>query len=143
MRKMIKSSLFILFWSFVVISCASQLTTLSNGKKIDNRLTGIWTGSEKDEQIEGVEKKWNMTRNHDGTFLLDFEYTQDGLTQNTQESGSWWVEGDKFYEYHEDSGKTDVYSYTVLNKDQIKFKSESISVGMNNDDYEFVDTRSK
>ncbi len=143
MRKIIQSSLALLMLSYLVISCTGKFTTLSNGNKIDKRLTGIWTGFEKDQQIEGLEKKWNMTRNADGTFLLDFEFTQDGTTQSTQEAGTWWVEGDKFYEFHEDSGETDVYTYTVLNENQIKFKSEKMSVGMNNNAYEFVDTKLK
>ena len=111
--------------------------------KIDNRLVGVWSGSEKDQQIDGVEKKWDMTRNADGTFVLDFAFTQNGRTQETQETGNWWVKGNKFYEYHEESGKTDVYTYSVLSENQIKFKSQSISVGMNNDSYEFTDTRKK
>ena len=143
MSKILKANLFVLLVSLVFSSCSTNLLSVANGKKIDNRLVGVWSGSEKDQQLEGVEKSWDMTRNADGTFVLDFIFTQDGRSQETQETGNWWVQGNKFYEYHEESGKTDVYIYTVLNENQIKFKSESISVGMNNDGYEFIDSRKK
>ena len=143
MKKILNWGLLAVLMTMFAISCSTQMTTLENGKKIDNRLVGVWSGSEKDQQIDGVEKKWDMTRNADGTFILDFVFTQNGRAQQTQETGNWWIEGNKFYEYHEESGKTDVYTYSVLNENQIKFKSQSISVGMNNDSYEFTDTRRK
>ncbi|MBU4539280.1 MAG: hypothetical protein L6264_05435 [Weeksellaceae bacterium] len=143
MSKFLKSGLLLLLVSFLVISCSNQLKTLENGKKIDSRLVGVWSGSEKDQQIDGIEKKWDMTRNGDGTFILDFVFTQNGRSQKSQETGNWWVEGNKFYEFHEESGKTDIYTYSVLNENQVKFKSQSISVNMNNDSYEFIDTRKK
>ena len=143
MKKILNWGLLAVLMMIFAISCSTQMTTLENGKKIDNRLVGVWSGSEKDQQIDGVSKKWNMTRNADGTFILDFVFTQNGRTQEIQETGNWWIEGNKFYEYHEESGKTDVYTYSVLNENQIKFKSQSISVGMNNDSYEFTDTRRK
>ncbi|MBU8882393.1 hypothetical protein KSK37_04760 [Kaistella sp. DKR-2] len=143
MSKFLKSGLLLLLMSFLVISCSNHVKTLENGKKIDSRLVGVWSGSEKDQQIEGVEKKWDMTRNADGTFILDFVFTQNGLSQKTQETGNWWVEGNKFYEFHEESEQTDVYTYSVLNKNQVKFKSQSISISMSNDSYEFIDTRKK
>ena len=143
MKKILNSGLVVMLMTFFVVSCSTQYKTLENGMKIDNRLVGVWSGSEKDQQIDGVEKKWDMTRNADGTFVLDFAFTQNGRTQETQETGNWWVKGNKFYEYHEESDKTDVYTYSVLSENQIKFKSQSISVGMNNDWYEFTDTRKK
>ncbi|MGZ5188043.1 MAG: lipocalin family protein [Kaistella sp.] len=143
MSKILKSGISLLLMVLFFTSCTTQLKTLENDKKIDNRLVGVWSGSEKDQQIDGIEKKWDMTRNADGTFVLDFVFTQNGRSQETQETGMWWVEGNKFYEFHEESGKTDIYTYSVLSENRIKFKSQSISVGMNNDSYEFIDTRKK
>ncbi|MDR2206457.1 MAG: hypothetical protein LBE36_09945 [Flavobacteriaceae bacterium] len=131
---------FVTIISLVMISCGS-MKTLSNGKQIDNRLIGIWTGFESDKQIESMSKKWEMTRNDDGTFVLDFKYTQDGKTFNSIETGNWWIENGKFYEFHEESGGTDVYEYTVIDKNHIKFKSVNISIDMNVDSYEFIDSR--
>lgn len=128
-------------FGIILTSCSSQMISLANGRQIDSRLTGIWTGSEKDQQIEGAEKSWEMTRNSDGTFILDFNYKQDGETQNFVEKGNWWIEDGKFYEFHQGSEKTDVYKYKVIDKNHIKFIAESISIDMNTDHYEFIDTR--
>lgn len=139
----IKNYLFVLIAALSLISCSSQLTTLSSGQKIDKRLVGTWEGAEKDQQIEGLSKSWVMQRNADGTFELDFKFTQDGHTQNNIETGNWWIQDGLFHEKHNESGNTDVYSYTVLNQDQIKFVSKSISMDMNTDAYEFIDRRVK
>jgi len=110
----------------------------------DARLVGVWTGSEKDNQIEGVSKEWEMTRNTDGTFVLDFRVIQKGKKMQSHiEKGKWWVRDNKFYEYHEDSEMTDVYTFEVLNGNQIKFKEYNLSVDQNKSNYEFIDTRKK
>lgn len=125
----------------VATTINAQLKTISNGKQIDEKLVGVWFGSENDKQIAGVSKKWEMTRNADGTFKLDFEFTQNGQTQNTQEKGDWWIENGKFYEYHSDSDLTDVYEYKPMGKTRVKFKATKMNVDMNADTYEFIDTR--
>ncbi len=128
------------FVGLLLMSC-SALTTISNGKQIDKRLVGAWEGSEKNEQMEGMTKEWIMTRNNDGTFVLDFTFYQDGERRKNVETGNWWVQDGKFYEAHTESGMTDTYTYQVLDKDHIKFKSDMMSMEMNKDSYEFIDTR--
>lgn len=135
-------NLLILATIFIFLtSCSPQLINTKNGKQIDKRLVGTWIGSEKNKQIEGVEKSWEMKRNEDGTFVLDFKFEQDEEIYNSTEIGNWWVENGKFYEFHKESGETDLYKYEVLNKNQIKFIPESLSVEMNSDNYTFIDTR--
>ena len=126
-------------------SCTStkNLSTLNNGKQIDKRLVGIWTGSEKDNQIEGLSKEWKMTRTFDGNFSLEFKVTQNGKVRNSTEDGQWWIENGLFHEMHFVSQKTDIYEYKVLNSDQIKFKVKSFGVAHENEEYEFIDTRLK
>lgn len=126
---------------FVLSSCSNGLTKISSGKKIDNKLVGVWTGSEQDQQIEGVQKIWEMTRNNDGTFLLNFKTIIKGETEEHTEKGNWWVKNGKFYEFHDDSGETDIYKYEVLDYNRIKFISKQIKVEMNSESYEFIDTR--
>jgi len=128
------------FVGLLLMSC-SALTTVSNGKQIDKRLVGTWEGSEKNEQMEGMTKEWIMTRSSDGTFVLDFTFYQDGERHKNVETGNWWVQDGKFYESHTESGMTDTYTYQVLDKDHIKFKSDMMSMEMNKDSYEFIDTR--
>jgi len=133
--------------TYFIILCISlgavkgQLTKLSNGKQIDKRLTGEWAGSEIDNQIEGMQKDWLMTRKNDGTFVLDFTFKKDNEEHNSTETGNWWIEDGKFYEAHSESGLTDIYTYQVLDKNRIKFKSYNISIDMNKEAYEFIDTR--
>lgn len=131
---------------FLLIFCTNslinaQLKNISNGKQIDEKLVGVWFGSETDKQTEGVSKKWEMTRNDDGTFILDFEFIQNGKTQNTQETGDWWIENGQFYESHSGSDLTDVYDYKPLGTTRVKFKATKMNVDMNADTYEFIDTR--
>lgn len=128
---------------FFLTSCGSHLMNLSNQKQIDKRLVGTWVGSEKDDQIDGMEKSWEMKRNADGTFVLDFRFNVDGKIQHSMENGSWWIENGKFHEFHEYSGKTDLYRYEVLDKNQIKFSAETINIAMNTEEYSFIDTRKK
>jgi len=131
---------FILLFS-ILTSCSTGLTKLPSGKEIDNALVGVWAGSEKDQQYEGFEKTWEMTRNNDGTFILNFKTIDEGESDEHTETGNWWIKNDKFYEFHDDSGKTDIYKYEVLDNNRIKFVSKNIKVSMNAENYEFVDTR--
>ena len=124
-------------------SSCSTLKTLPNGKKIDKRLIGTWAGSENDEQIEGMRKEWEMTRNDDGTFVLDFKAITAENTEEITEEGTWWTEQNKFYEYHEVTDKTDTYNFEILNKDEIKFDMLSSGVDFNKPDYTFIDKRKK
>ncbi|WP_234111430.1 hypothetical protein [Chryseobacterium sp. R2A-55] len=137
MKKLFLLSIFSLF----LTGCSPQIKTLANGKQIDTRLAGVWTGSEKDQQIDGVSKSWEMKRMDDGTYTINFKFTQDEITDTTHEEGKWWTENGKYYEFHDYDGKTDVYSYTVLDSKRVKFKSEQITVGMENNGYEFIDTK--
>lgn len=126
------------------VSCqSSNLVSASDGKKVDKRLVGKWGGSEIDNQVVGMKKEWVMTRTPDGRFSLDFKITNGGTTDSWIEEGNWWVDKDKFYEYHEDSGKTDIYDYKVLSADQIQFRAISIGVEVDNEAYTFIDQRIK
>lgn len=127
--------------SLVISSCTSQMIRLADGNYVDKRLVGTWVGSESDQQISGVQKSWEMKRNSDGSFILNFTYSQDGEIHNSVETGKWWIENGRFNEFHNDSGKTDVYKYEILSQDKVKFTSETISVDMNKKKYEFIDTR--
>ncbi len=126
---------------FVSCSSSSHLVKLNNGRKIDTRLVGKSVGSETDQQYADTKKSWIMEKNADGTFILTFTVTQNGQTSKWQETGNWWVEKNIYHEFHDESGLTDQYYYTVLNEKQIKYKSKSVGVEMNTDTYEFIDTK--
>lgn len=131
----------IIVLTMITLSSCTSIKNLSNGKQIDNKLVGVWQGSETDKQIKGLKKEWEMTRNDDGTFTLNFKTFYEGETDELIEKGNWWVEGDKFYEYHEDSDKTDTYKYWIINKDQVQFEMLNTEVEFDDTNYTFIDTR--
>lgn len=139
--KRIRINFLIVLVSVLTLSSCSTFKTLSNGKQVDKKLVGVWQGSEFEKQVKGLKKEWKMTRRDDGTFTLDFTTTYDGETDKLIENGNWWVEDNKFFEYHEDSDKTDTYKYIVLNKDQIQFEMISTGVEFEDENYTFIDTR--
>ncbi|MDI9338848.1 MAG: hypothetical protein QM539_10565 [Alphaproteobacteria bacterium] len=133
----------IVFGLIILTSCSINLKTISSGKKIDTRLVGVWYGSEKDKQIVGMVKKWELTRLVDGTFTINFTVVVNGESKTIKQTGKWWVKNGVFKEYHDISGNTDIYKYKVLNSDQIKFVAISMSMDMASENYEFIDTRKK
>ena len=110
-------------------------------KEIDKRLVGEWYGEEKDKQQKGLSKKWTMSRYSDGTYKIEFEFTQNGRTNKNTEYGEWWTEGNIFYEFHELSGMTDEYEFEVLNKKQVKFKMIKTDADFKDEAYTFIDTK--
>lgn len=143
---MTKPNKFLIALSFLVLLFSSYATsqetiTLVNDKQIDNRLIGVWKGSESDKQKADLKKEWVMERNSDGTFTLNFKTFYQGKTDELVESGNWWVKGNTFYEYHTNSNKTDTYEYTVLNDEQVKFKMLSTEIDFNDENYTFIDTK--
>jgi|GEM_PF-172968 len=141
MKNFILTNLFFLL--ALAIPSSAQMIEAANGKQIDERLVGTWEGSEKNEQMDGLSKKWTMVRNADGTFELDFTAYLDGKDVSSNETGTWWIEDGKFHEYHEYSEMTDIYEYEVLSKKKVKFKSSVMVMDINTDSYEFIDHKIK
>lgn len=115
--------------------------SFSQEKKLDEKLFGSWSGTEKDNQRVGLTKNWIMHRFEDGRFILLFTMVEDGEVSNFTESGRCWTEGNTFYEFHNNSGQTDVYTYQMLNDSQVKFKAKSLKSEHANQEYEFIDTK--
>ena len=141
MKKLNLSILTLLTLIIFALSSCKTNQTLANGKSIDPRLVGIWAGSEKDQQIEGVSKEWEMTRNQDGTYVLDFKATYPDEVEEITETGTWYTEKNKFYEYHKNSNKTDTYTFEVLNKDEVKFVMIDSEIKFDEPNYTFIDKR--
>ena len=57
------------------------------------------------------------------------------------EKGNWWVVENTFFEYHKNSGKTDIYKFTILNKEQVKFEMLSTEIDFAEPNYTFIDTK--
>jgi len=132
-----KILLFVLFAAFCDTFAQSQ-------PAIDQKLIGSWQGHEKDKQLEGVEKHWVQHRFEDGTYLILFTviYHDDGRVESFAEQGKWWIADEKFYELHSGGENPEVYSYTVIDDEHVKFKlSDSGDLRYDQPDYEFIDVK--
>lgn len=134
-------NLFFYIAVFLVSNTKINAQILEEKQQIDYRLVGVWKGEEKDNQLEGMTKSWVMTRKNDGTFILNFKFTVNGKKKTSIEKGKWWIENGKFFEFHETSGMTDIYTYVIISNDKIKFKAENLSIDQTNENYEFIDER--
>ena len=72
--------------------------------------------------------------------MLLFTTVANCEVEHLVEKGKWWVKDGIFYELHSD-GKTDTYTYEILNDNEIKFKAKNLSLDFENSTYEFIDTR--
>lgn len=127
------------FLGIMAISNAQVKDVKAN--KLDPKLFGSWQGSESDNQKIGMKKYWVQHRFEDGTFVLLFTAIDNGKVEHFVEKGQWWVEKGEFHELHFNSGKTDVYTYSFIDPDHVKFKAKQMSVNLENSDYQFIDTR--
>lgn len=88
---------------------------------VDVKLIGVWKG-EYTEQ-DGTIKRWVQTRNADGTYAIEFSFTElEGTTQSFTESGRWWVKEGLFHEIAlPDMGQPDKYQYSFKEKGCVSF----------------------
>ena len=132
---------FLIIAFITIFSFANGQTKDSKENKLDKKMFGSWKGSENDNQRKGLVKYWVQHRFEDGTFLLLFTAIENGEVESFVEKGQWWIENGEFHELHFDSGKTDVYTYTFVDENHVKFKAKKVGVGFENSEYEFIDTK--
>jgi len=108
---------------------------------LDPKMFGSWKGSEKDQQIMGVEKHWIQHRFEDGTYIILFTVVEDGEVTTSSEKGKWWIENGDFHELHSGSKAADVYTYKFLDDDHVQFRVKSTKSNFENPEYQFIDTR--
>ena len=127
---------------FLVLSVILFSFGFTIQSKIDTRLIGTWKGSEKNNQVAGVQKSWIMTRKGNGTYKIEFSAKdEEGKTTTTSEKGKWWTTGNQFFEQYEGSQTPTVYTYKVLDAKTIYFKLKASEENFENENYEFVDTK--
>lgn len=137
----------IAFFALVTLALLTQCATTktSNSKlpsNLDERLLGSWSGSEKNQLIEGVESTWVQHRFENGEFILLAIYSEFGeIIHSGAEKGKWWIDNGLFYELHYSSGKTDIYEYEIIDANQVRFRAKEMSFETNAEVYEFIDTR--
>jgi hypothetical protein len=140
LHKMKKSLIAIIVLFTTIIFAQNSPKSSESLAKNNIRFVGTWVGSEKDKEVQGLEKKWEMKRFADGNFEIKFTSIRNGKTRVSSEKGKWWIENNTFHEYHDNSELTDVYQFVILDKNRIRFIIKSSDV-VQNPDYEFIDTR--
>ena len=135
-----KTKLFLLILaSFLFLSFISIKS--SDDDKLKTKLTGTWSGSEEDNQVQGITKYWIQIRNKNGTFILMFTTIENCEVESHIEKGKWWIKDGLFYETSEGDNKPDVYAIEILDDNNLKFKAKSLSTEFDNKEYEFTETR--
>ena len=124
---------------FLLFSCATTKSTLDD--KLKKQLIGTWSGSEEDNQKQGLTKYWIQYRNKNGTFTYLFTVIKNCDVESHIEKGKWWVNEGVFYEKYDVDGKTDSYLVKLLDDNNIKFKAKELSLEFDNKEYEFTETR--
>ena len=126
---------------FLIISFSYFGKVYSKNLQIDTCLVGTWSGSEKDEQVKDVQVNWIQYRYSNGKLVTKFTTTYLGEQSVSTETGKWWTENGKFYEKSNDAKKPDIYSYEVVDKNHIIFRAIKLATEVENNNYQFVDTR--
>ena len=128
----------------LLLSCLGANSYAESPSTNLNKFVGEWTGQYIHKN--NIRKdSWLQTRTADGTFKLVYEVYQYGVLSSTEiNEGTWWLEGDYFYEKQNGAhDKADKYSYELIGKTKIKFteittdeKTSELIQG-----YSFTDTR--
>ena len=124
---------------FIAVVCLA-FTTFKENNKDEKKFLGSWIGSEKDNQKKDLTKHWIQNRYKDGTFVLMFTTIENCVVEHMTERGKWSIKDGLFYELHND-GKTDIYSYEIIDDYHIKFKAKQMGIEQENKEYEFIDTK--
>lgn len=127
-------TLMLLFAFLGGCSTVPDKTRQADIEPVRQQLIGAWEGEYVDSDGKLV-RSWIQQRSDDGTYTIVFtHHTEKGAFQSRQ-TGTWWIEGDRFYEIASDGMKEpDAYQFDILNENEIRFKSLTKA-------YEFIDRR--
>ncbi len=128
---------FLMLLTVSLLGC-SAIAVVNQRSFIDVKLIGVWEGEYVEES--GTVKKWTQIRNADGTYTIEFSFTElDDTVKSFTESGRWWVKGSFFYEVAlPQEERPDKYQYFFKKKDCVSFvlvESDGLAEGTGN--YEF------
>lgn len=125
----------------IIITFVNIEKVYAKTPEIDTCLVGTWSGSEKDDQVIGMQKSWIQYRYPDGKLVTTFTTTFLGTVDIETETGTWWTKNGKFYEKRDGTRKPDVYTYEVINYHRVIFRAFNLSTPFENENYQFMDTR--
>ncbi len=108
------------------------------------KFVGAWTG-EYVHKNKNRKDSWLQTRNVDGTFQLVYKsYQYEVLSSTETNDGTWWLEGEFFYEKQNGAhDKADKYAYELIGDNKIKFTEISTNEKTSEliEGYSFTDTK--
>jgi len=131
-------------FTMILLSCLCVNINAGGSKAELEQFVGAWSG-EYVHKNKNRKDSWVQTRTADGTFKLVYEVYQYGVLSSTEiNEGTWWLEGEYFYEKQNGAhDKADKYLYELIGKTKIKFteittdeKTSELIEG-----YSFTDTR--
>jgi hypothetical protein len=135
----------ILFSIAIILTSCSVFNVLLVGHETDKQLVGTWSGSEKDNQVSGVQKNWIQYRYKDGKYKIIFTVRYSGLSENLSdryiEYGYWWIKKGVFYEKEKTSTHIDSYLYEITDTNHVIFRARKLGKYFENKNYSFVDSR--
>ncbi|OWP83008.1 hypothetical protein BWK59_12820 [Flavobacterium davisii] len=106
--------------------------------KIDHRFVGCWEGTEVEQLEKGISKQWRTCRFANGSCVFSFVFIDEKDNVNeTNKTGTWWVENGRFYEILNTEGNVDEYEYEFVG-DSIRFTGTKLT-GYKNTYYTFMD----
>jgi hypothetical protein len=111
---------FLVLLAINVLGC-NAIRVANQSPFIEAKLIGVWKGEHTEQS--GTIKSWIQTRNADGTYTIEFSFTEpDETTKSFTESGRWWVQDALFYEIAlPGMAQPDKYKYSFKEKECIHF----------------------
>jgi len=113
--------LFLPFWVLILLGC-QMISTGNQRPSLDVKLIGVWSGEYLEEG--GTLKRWKQTRNADGSYIIEFSFTEkDETARDFTESGRWWIKDGLFHEIAlPEKGHPDKYRYSFKKKGCVSFQ---------------------
>ena len=110
-------------WTVLLIALlgCESISDANQRPSIDVKLIGVWEG--KYTEPGGSIKSWTQTRKADGSYLIEFSFTElDGTKKHFSESGRWWIKDGLFHELaSSDMEQPDKYQYQFKKLDCVNF----------------------
>lgn len=114
-------------------NCTSSKKAIKTNVDVSS-FVGTWVG---ENRLDDSYTTWIQQRFEDGTYTVFIIKIEGNAVSRSIESGKWWLENGKFLEISPElMKKPDEYTYTIISRDQILFKSTSV-------DYQFIDKKIK
>jgi len=128
----------------ILLSCTGINSHAESKAPELEKFVGAWTG-EYAHKNKNRRDSWLQTRKADGTFQLIYKSYEYSVIKSTETNeGTWWLEGEYFYEKQNGAhDKADKYAYELIGDNKIKFTEITTNEKTSEliEGYSFTDTR--